>query len=412
MKDKKVFPKGFYWGASTSAHQVEGGNINNWSQWEKENANRLAEEARNKWQDWQLKKFPEMLDSQNYISGKAADHYNRYEEDFDIAKKLGHNAHRFSIEWSRIEPEEGKFNEKEIEHYRKVIKSLKKRNIEPFVTLWHWTLPLWLKNKGGLKSKKIVEYFSRYTERVVNGLGDQVTFWITLNEPLVCTGHAYLRSDWPPQKFNPLTYITTSNNLIESHKKAFEIIKQINPKAQVGVARHNNYFEAYKGRLVNKAIKNIADWKWNLSFLNKIRDYQDFIGLNYYHHFRISCTFKKNKSEKVSNMDWKLYPKGIYKVLMQLKKYNIPIYVTESGLADRDDKNRSWYIKETVRSLEKAITAGVDLKGYFYWSLLDNFEWDKGFWPRFGLVEIDYESYKRKVRNSAKEYKKIIESSK
>src|SRR3990172_4361676 len=179
------FPKGFYWGSATSAHQVEGDNVNDWSEWEKENAERLAKEAENKfghlpnWSD-----IKEQAQSpQNYISGRACDHYNRYEEDFDIAKSLGHNAHRFSIEWSRIEPEEGKFNEKEIEHYRKVIKALKKRDIEPFVTLWHWTNPNWIRDLGGWENKKTVEYFLRYVRRIFNEYNDLVKFWIPVNEP-------------------------------------------------------------------------------------------------------------------------------------------------------------------------------------------------------------------------------------
>jgi beta-glucosidase len=148
------FPKNFLWGAATSSHQVEGNTRNNWIKWEKANAERLAREAGKKWARWQQEKFPEMFDPKNYISNRACDHYNRYEEDFDLAKEGGHNAHRFSIEWSRIEPEEGKFDEKEIEHYRQVILALRKRRIEPFVTLWHWTEPVWFQEAGGWDSSK------------------------------------------------------------------------------------------------------------------------------------------------------------------------------------------------------------------------------------------------------------------
>ena len=152
-----TFPKDFLWGAATSAHQVEGGNRNDWSEWEKKNAEKLAKDAPKRFADWQVKKFPEMLTSENYISGAACDHYNRYEKDFDIAKELGHNAHRFSIEWSRIEPEEGKFDEKEVEHYRKVIQAIRDRGMEPFVTLWHWTNPLWISEIGGWENKKTID---------------------------------------------------------------------------------------------------------------------------------------------------------------------------------------------------------------------------------------------------------------
>ena len=149
------FPKNFLWGAATSAHQVEGGNKNDWSEWEKNNAKKLAKKAKDNYQSWQKEKFPEMFDEKNYISGIACDHYHKFKEDFDLAKSLGHNAHRFSIEWSRIEPEEGKFNEKEIEHYKQVILALRERGVEPFVTLWHWTIPIWLAKKGGWFNKML-----------------------------------------------------------------------------------------------------------------------------------------------------------------------------------------------------------------------------------------------------------------
>ena len=161
-KGELKFPDGFLWGAATSAYQVEGGNVNDWSEWEKKNADRLAGEAKTKWQKWQQEKFPEMFDPKNYICGRACDFYNRYESDLDIAKSLGLNAFRISIEWSRIEPEEGKFDEREIEHYRKVIEAIRARGMEPFVTLWHFTNPLWLEEIGGVENNKFPSYFSRY----------------------------------------------------------------------------------------------------------------------------------------------------------------------------------------------------------------------------------------------------------
>ena len=159
------FPKNFFWGAATSAHQVEGSNRNDWTEWERENARRLTEEAKKKqWSDFILQNYPNPLQEENYISGRACDHYNRFREDFDIARSLGHNAHRFSIEWSRIEPEEGKFDEREIEHYREVIRALRERGIEPFVTLWHWTLPLWVRDQGGWENSAIIPHFASYCE--------------------------------------------------------------------------------------------------------------------------------------------------------------------------------------------------------------------------------------------------------
>src|SRR3990167_9196102 len=195
---KFEFPRNFFWGAATSAHQVGGNNHNDWTEWEYLNAKRLTLNAQKKnWPDYILKNYPNPLQEENYISGRACGHYNRFREDFDIVKSLGHNAHRFSIEWSRIEPEEGKWNEKEIEHYREVISALRKRGIEPFVTLWHWTLPLWISKNGGWENRKTVRYFARYCEKVVYALREDVKFWITLNEPVVHAKISYLEGRWP-----------------------------------------------------------------------------------------------------------------------------------------------------------------------------------------------------------------------
>jgi beta-glucosidase len=404
----KEFPKNFLWGASTSSHQVEGGTFNDWSEWEKENAQRLAHEAQKRPQ-WQKSKFPEMFNPQNYISGKACDHYHRFEEDFDIAKSLGQNAHRFSIEWSRIEPEEGKFDEKEIEHCAKVIAALKDRGIEPLVTLWHWTLPVWLAEKGGVENRHFENYFVRYALKVVSSIGEDVKFWITLNEPDVFAGQAYLKGIWPPQKKGPVSYLRALKNLIRAHKKAYLKIKKLNNLFQVGISKHNIYFELAQDTILNKILKKIADLWWNKYFLWRIRQEQDFIGLNYYFHNRINYGFNKNENKIISDLGWELYPQGIYNVLKDLKKYNKPIYITENGLADAADEKRTWFILETLKNVYQAINEGVDVKGYLHWSLMDNFEWDKGFWPRFGLVEVDYKTMERKIRSSALFYKNICE---
>ena len=423
--DKFIFPKGFYFGAATSAHQVEGGNCNDWTEWEIQNTKIKVQNATlrqaqgvNSWPDYIMKNYPNPLQEENYISGKACDHYNRFREDFDIAQKLGHNAHRFSIEWSRIEPEEGRFNEAEIEHYRQVIKALRERGIEPFVTLWHWPVPVWLRDKGGWKSKEIIPYFSRYVERVVLALQRDVNFWITLNEPLVFAKISYLEGRWPPQEKSVFSYLRVSSNLIKAHKIAYGVIKNIQPNAQVGIAHNMSFFEVENNNFVNRALKRFGEWRKNYAFLNAIQHYQDFIGFNYYSHYRVNFGYSKIETEKISDMGWSLYPPGIYYMLRALKKYNKPIYITENGLADSRDENRFWFIAEHLKWIEKAIQEGVDVRGYFHWSLLDNFEWSDGFWPRFGLVEVDYsakggsasggKTMERKIRQSAWEYAKII----
>jgi len=371
------FPSGFLWGSSTSAYQVEGG-IENC--------------------DW----------AKVYPAGKACDHYNRYEEDFDLVKKLNQNVHRFSIEWSRIEPEEGKFNQKEIEHYREVISSLRKRDIEPFVGLWHWTIPLWLKAKDGWKSKEIIYYFTRYSEKVVSNLKDEVKFWITVNEPEIYATSSYFLGLWPPKEKNFLSFLKVIHNLIKAHNEAYKIIKNIQPKAQVGIATNNNYYEAYKNRPISVLLKSIIEKLDHFYFLDRINNYQDFIGLNYYLRNRIKgFKFNQNENKIISDLGWEVYPEGIYYVLKNLKRYQKPIYITENGLADAKDLLRKDFIKDHLYWIYKAIQEGIDVRGYFHWSLMDNFEWHRGFGPRFGLIEIDYKTLERKLRPSAYYYAEI-----
>ena len=384
-----MFPPDFLWGAATSAYQVEGGNNSDWTKWHKGDA------------------------------GRACDHYNRFREDFSIAKSLGHNAHRFSIEWSRIEPEEGKFNESELNHYREVILALKENGLEPFITLWHFTLPVWFAKKGGWLNKDSVRCFERYVAKVVQTyrhLG--VKFWITLNEPDdIYAFEAYSRGRFPPQQKSFLKTIRVLKNLIKTHKRAYKIIHQYDPNSQVGFANNVIYFEAYGGKFMNRILKFLANRYWNFWFFRKTMPYHDFIGCNYYYHNRIKFNwlhptkfFNRNDNCEVSDIGFEIYPEGIYHVLKNLKNYNLPVYILENGIADAKDEKREKFIKDHLYWIYKAIQKGVDVRGYFYWSLLDNFEWDKGFWPRFGLVKVDYKTFKRSVKPSALEYKKIIES--
>jgi beta-glucosidase len=406
------FPEKFYWGAATSSHQVEGNNRNDWREWEKQNAQRLAKESAEKFSH--LKNWPtiqqQAQNSNNYISGSACDHYNRYEEDFNIAQQLGHNVHRFSIEWSRIEPSEGKFDEKEIEHYRQVILALRERGIEPFVTLWHWTLPVWLAEKGGIQNTSFPTFFERYTETIVKALGTDVKFWITLNEPDVVASHAYLKGVWPPQKKNPFIYYRVLKHLVAAHKLAYQTIKTHDPNAQIGIAKHQIAFQVASKTLINNILKTIGHFFWNQWFLNHIKNHQDFIGLNHYNRNVINNGFYKNPNKQFTDFGWEFYPEAIYQTLIELKSYKKPIYVTENGIADARDNLREEFIKKSLAAVHRAIQDGVDVRGYFYWSLLDNFEWDKGYWPRFGLVEVDYSTQKRTIRPSALEYARIAKS--
>ncbi len=406
------FPKGFLWGAATSSHQVEGHTRNNWSEWEKKNADRLAREADSKFgsiESWREKFGKAAADPNNYLSGAATNHWNRYEEDFDIAQSLRLNAYRFSIEWSRIEPEEGVFDEAAIDHYRQMLLSLKRRGIEPFVTLWHWTHPLWLEAQGGIEARAFPEYFARYAEKIVSSFPELVTFWITINEPTSVIGAAYVNGQWPPQKRSFFAADRVYRRLSSAHKRAYDTIKSIAPYAQVGFANILQSFDAYRRESVlDKIATRIARYFVNERFLRMTANHNDFLTAQFYFHSRLRLAEKIHiPGLPRTDLGWEIYPRGIYNVILPLKKYNLPIYITENGLADADDSQRERFIRDHLSCIHQAIEDGANVRGYFYWSLLDNFEWDKGFWPRFGLVGIDYTTQKRTIRESARTYATI-----
>lgn len=403
MTDKK-FPEGFYWGAATASYQVEGGIENcDWAE--------AAREGR----------VPQC--------GIACDHYSRYETDFDIAKSLGHTAHRFSVEWARIEPVQGEFDNEAIAHYREVLLALKARNIKPFVTLWHFTLPLWFAESGGFERKDSPEVFSRYVSFVVQELGDLCDHFSTMNEPNVVGSNGWLRGSWPPFKRFSLTdmvsitnsgrsyeakasksftpvflYFRVMKNLALSHNYAYREIKKISPDIEVSVVKHVIVFAA-NWNPFNKITAAIANYFWTDLFMKRTYKYCDSIGLNYYFYTQ----FGDKRQWRKTDMDWNFAPEHIYDALKMLSKYKLPLFVSEAGLADATDSGRAEYIKKQVTATWKAIQDGVDVRGHMYWSLLDNYEWALGFEKRFGLIEVDYETLERKIRPSAYVYKEICE---
>ncbi len=399
----KRFPKEFYWGAATASYQVEGG-IDN-CDW--------AEAAR-------AKRVPP--------AGRLADHYNRYEQDFALAKHLGHNAHRFSIEWARIEPREGEFDERELDHYRAVLRALRAHNIEPFVTLWHFTLPQWLADKGGFEHPDTPALFARYCSTVVDAMGDLATHYATMNEPNVYATHGYIYGAWPPFKrgkilwkkigkedgsserarstarfTNFFRYFAVEKNLVNAHIQAYHEIKRVRPNTQVSVVKHVHVFDG-RGWL-NQQRGNLMRYVQTYRFMNQIIDACDEIGLNYYRHTEYGGV----RNYLRTDMDWKVFPSGIETALKMLWRYKKPIYVAEAGLADADDDLRPQYIEVQVAAIWRAIQSGVDVRGHMYWSLLDNYEWALGITKRFGLVAVDYEGLRRTPRPSAYRYKEICE---
>lgn len=412
-KPKLTFPKRFLWGAATSAHQVEGGTHNQWSVWELQNAKSLAAQAEYKltWlPEWEGLK-DQALDPNNYISGRATDHYNRYEEDFDILKNMNMNAFRFSIEWSRIEPEEGKWDLEAMAHYRRYLQALRKRGIEPVMTLMHWTLPVWFHEKGGFEKRRNVKYFVRFAEKVLMELGSDVRYICTLNEPEIYTGEGWFNAQWPPNKDSKLLGLWVYLNLAHAHNRVAKMAHRLNRRFKLGLSKNCAHHYAGDDALISRITVRLAIWTEDYFFLNRVKRNLDWIGLNYYFSNRYYGYRIHNANERMSDLGWNLAPADIEYVLERLwLKYKRPIIITESGVADRKDEHRKWWLTQTLMGIHNAMKNGAIVDGYLHWSLLDNFEWAYGKWPRFGLIEVDYKTLKRKPRASAIWYAKVLKN--
>ncbi len=401
-----MFPKDFLWGAATSSHQVEGENTqNDWWRWEVQGKTRES-------------------------SGQACRHYEFFDQDFQFAQELHHNAHRFSLEWSRIEPQEGHFSQEEIQHYQDVLKSLLKYHLTPVVTLHHFTNPLWFFEQGGWLNDKSHFLFGRYVEKVVQALGQDVPYWITINEPEVFTYYGYLLGRWPPGlRSFPQAY-RVMFNLLKAHREAYVKIHDIYrmhhwPKPAVSLAKNLMVFKPCPSsrnplRFLNIFVRNRL---FNDFFLEKSLGYLDFIGVNYYARdyvcFNLSqglglfgerCNEIHQHGSDRNALGWDSYPEGIYEVLHRIKKFNLPVIITENGTCHGSDDKRWQYVRDHLAYLQKAIDEGIHVMGYLYWSLLDNFEWHLGFGPRFGLIEVDYQTYHRRIRESARRLSEIYKN--
>ncbi|MDD5194699.1 MAG: glycoside hydrolase family 1 protein [Candidatus Omnitrophica bacterium] len=418
-----TFPKDFLWGAGTSSHQVEGNNTNNdWWQWEQ-------------------------YIPLNMRSGQACDEWNRFEEDFRLAQTLGLTAYRFSLEWSRIEPAPGQFDNSALTHYREMILSLKSKGIEPIVTLNHFTIPLWLVNEGGWLSDKSPEFFAQYVQKATEALGGDVHYWITLNEPAVYTYKSYMIGQWPPGEKSTKKAFNVVKSLARAHVLAYGKIKEVYaqkgwPEPKVGIAQQVLIFapcSSYSFR--DKLSAKLRDGMINHLFVQaliqgKARIFGvfsiklpkagtlDFIGLNYYTREYVrsrgfllsdilgSECVPKNPRGKKTCLGWEVYPQGLYTFIKAFSKYKLPILISENGICTNDDTQRSQFIEEHLKAVALAMKEGAPVIGYLYWSLIDNYEWAEGFAPRFGLIEVDYTTQDRKIRESARKYEEIIRSGK
>lgn len=442
--DKFYFPEDFRFGVVTSAYQIEG-------------AYNEDGKGLNIWD--KFCKVPQKI-ANGDVGDTACDHYHRYKEDIKLMHDLGIKNYRFSISWTRIYPDGfGKINESGIKFYCELVDELIRNGITPMVTLYHWDLPQKLQEMGGWANREICSFFEAYADTTFKVLGDRVPFWITINEPSSIVAGGYMAGTHAPGEVNMKKALNAGENLLIAHGLAVRRYKKRNLKGKIGIALNEIYYEPDPDSKGAKMAVSMLDGLGNKFFLDVLfrgkypraisvflslfgltkglskREFEitktpmDFIGLNYYTRQVVKSwklfnnpDIKNIINEKhITDMNWEIYPEGLYKLLMELKEYtSIPIYITENGAAFKDkiednkvhDNDRIEYIKKHFSSAEKAIKSGVNLKGYYLWSLLDNFEWTYGYSKRFGLVYIDFKTQERILKDSALWYSKFLKNPK
>ncbi|MFA5676116.1 MAG: glycoside hydrolase family 1 protein [Christensenellales bacterium] len=411
--DKLTFPENFMWGAAASSYQTEGHNTNcDWYVEEINDKKLLLENRR-------------LTD----ICGQACDHWNRYKEDYDIAEKIGINIYRTSAEWSRVFPDENQEDPAAIAHYRQMFTDLKKRGIKLMLCLHHFTLPLWISRKGGFENKSyIIENFRVYAKRVVEALGDLVDYWLPVNEPNIVAMMCYLVGKFPPYKIDKQKFRKVLQTVLEIQLIAYDIIKNSFPNAPVGAALAFQHYQPYRpGSRKDIYYANLEFNKMNRWFLeglesgrlqtrkrrnkNKIHKGIDFIGVNYY----TSSYLKSGKpapfkdGEVFTDMGWLVYPQGLYDVLEYAhNNFNVPVIITENGAATIDEDFRIWFISEHLKAVHKAVEKGFDIQGFMYWSLTDNYEWERGYTKKFGLAKVDFDTQERILKRGGEWYAGVI----
>jgi len=412
------FPKGFLWGAATAAHQVEGNNNNNqWWAWEQQEGYIVNGEK----------------------SGLACDWWGgRWKEDFDRAAQGGQNAHRLSVEWSRIQPTPDRWDEDALEHYRQMLLGLRERGMIPMVTLHHFTDPLWLDDFGGWETEAVVPLFEKFTRKVVEALKDYCSLWCTINEPNIYALSGYAAGAFPPGKKDLRLAMRVQANMARGHAAAYRAIHAIQPEARVGYALHYRpMLAARPGFPLDRLERNILFNAINMAFptaistgvmrtpLGKVRTpeakgTQDYLGLNYYSVDSVAFDLRKlgelfghrfypqgsdlSDTGFIANM-----PEGMFATIKwAVKSYpGLPLIVTENGIECADDHIRPRYLAQHIHQIWRAVNFNWPVKGYFHWSLVDNFEWERGWTQRFGLWELNIRTQARRKRPSADLYAEI-----
>lgn len=444
-----MFPENFAWGAATSAYQIEGA---------------VAEDGKGM-HVWDVyTKEPGRI-FEGHTGDVACDHYHRYEEDVAIMKEMGLKAYRFSVDWSRVMPEgRGKVNEKGVEFYSHLIDSLLEAGIEPYLTLYHWELPYELYKKGGWMNEEIVEWFGDYAALIADRFSDRVTRFFTFNEPQCFIGLGFLTGEHAPGLKSPVrdTFVM-AHHVLKAHGRAVQRLRErarqpieigIAPTISVSYPASDQPEDVEAARRELFGLPDLENWTWNVSwwsdpillggypeeglekygpYLPKITEEDrkliaqpiDFYGQNIYNGRCVymgeegkPCEVKRNEDFLRTAMDWPITPECLYwgPRLLQ-ERYKKPIYITENGLSCRDivsadgrvhDPGRIEFLSRYLGELKRACADGVDVRGYFQWSLLDNFEWCRGYGERFGLIYVDYQSQKRIWKDSGYWYRKLI----
>ncbi len=400
------FPEGFLWGTASAAHQVEGNDRN--CDW------------------WEFEHEPGRI-ANGDTSEIACDHYNRYREDFSLLRELGQGSHRLSIEWSRIEPSEGEFDARQIRHYRDVLGELREQGMEPMVTLHHFTNPLWFIKKGGWAASGSARAFLPYVHRVVDELGDLVSLWCTLNEPNIYALNGWITGEFPPARRGDLASVyRVLANMRHAHELSYLAIKRRWPDSLVGLSHHKFLFLPASARRADRLAAQTAQlavdrWPVAPGRLRKVVEAtSDFIGIAHYHGQLVAFDSGRPKDQfirrfnvpgvPVTDMGWSADPSWMRAVLGDLKRLGKPVYITENGMATTDDRVRARYIPDVLENVRLAIQDGVDVRGYFHWTNMDNFEWNRGYQAHFGLIAVDRNTLERTVKPSGRLYARIAKA--
>jgi beta-glucosidase len=410
------FPVGFLWGTATAAYQVEGNNTN--SSW------------------WAWEQVPGHI-IQGQKSGLADDWWGgRWREDFDRAAETGQNAHRMSVEWSRIQPAPDRWDEQALDRYREMVRGLVSRGLTPMVTLHHYSDPAWLEDKGGWRSSRVVDYFEKYVIKVVEALKEYVSLWVTINEPNGVLAHGYILGEFPPGKRNLDIAFRAGTNMVRAHARAYHAIHQVQPTARVGIAHSymgfhpnkswspfdrfsaNLQFHFFNDTFPKSMTDGVVRWPFQRHSIPEAKGTLDFLGLNYYSIFNVAFDpFKPGEMfgrrfypSGVELGDVGMYaiiPEGMYESLKWSLQFKVPILITENGIDNTDDRLRPRFLIQHLHQVWRAVNFNWPVKGYFFWSLVDNFEWTSGWTARFGLWELDEATQARRKRPSAGLYAEI-----